>query len=181
MNAKRAVRNELFNTAHFENHPLTFTMPHLAHVAERHRRSGACHADPLGLGPCRFKPTSHFIAGAIEYKKAVGRCVGVFASHLWKPRLAGLHDLVQVLEGTVLDLNWLNFVPMNNPFNTKHCLLSSPHFAREALRRRLLLPIWAHVGAGRVLGLHEWPPLPPRSRPIVDFADGHPVVRGYVK
>ena len=92
-----------------------------------------------------------------------------------------LHDLVQVLEGTVLDLNWLNFVPMNNPFNTKHCLLSSPHFAREALRRRLLLPIWAHVGAGRVLGLHEWPPLPPRSRPIVDFADGHPVVRGYVK
>jgi hypothetical protein len=38
------------------------------------------------------------------------------ASHLGKPRLAGLHDFVQDLEGAVLDLNWLSFAPMHNPF-----------------------------------------------------------------
>jgi hypothetical protein len=50
----------------------------------------------------------------------------VLASHLGKPRLAGLHDFVQVLDGIVFDRNWLNFVPMNNPFNTKHSCPSSP-------------------------------------------------------
>ena len=49
------------------------------------------------------------------------------ASHLGKPRLAGLHDFVQVLEGAVLDLNWLSFAPMHNPFDTKHSCLTNPN------------------------------------------------------
>jgi hypothetical protein len=61
------------------------------------------------------------------------------ASHLGKPRLAGLHDFVQVLEGAVLDLNWLSFAPMHNPFDTKHsCLSSNTHVShRHCLPVRL--------------------------------------------
>ena len=110
-------------------------------LAPRHRWSGACHADPLGLGPCRFKPASHFIACAIKHEETVGGCVRVPASHLWKPRLARLDDFVQVLEETILDFNWLSFTPVNNPFNSKHLCLSSPHLASQARLRRLLLPV----------------------------------------
>jgi hypothetical protein len=39
---------------------------------------------PLELWSGRFKPASHFMAGAIEYKKAIGRCAEVLASHLGK-------------------------------------------------------------------------------------------------
>jgi hypothetical protein len=67
------------------------------------------------------------------------------ASHLGKPRLAGLHDFVQVLEGAVLDLNWLSFAPMHNPFDTKHSCLSSPLLAGEARLRRLLFPVRPHI------------------------------------
>jgi hypothetical protein len=74
------------------------------------------------------------------------------ASHLGKPRLAGLHDFVQVLEGAVLDLNWLSFAPMHNPFDTKHsCLSSNTHVShrhclpgRLALRL-LLFPVRPHI------------------------------------
>ena len=38
-----------------------------------------------------------------------------------------LHDFVQVLEGAVLDLNWLSFAPMHNPFDTKHSCLTNPN------------------------------------------------------
>jgi hypothetical protein len=78
----------------------------------------------LGHGANRFKPASHFIA-VVEHEKAIGRCVGVLASHLGKPRLAKFHDFVQVLEGKVLDLNWLSFVSMSNPLNAKHPCLSA--------------------------------------------------------
>jgi hypothetical protein len=96
---------------------------------------------PLGLGPSRFEPASHFIAGAIKYEEAVGGRVGVPVSHLGKPRLARLDDFVQVLEDTILDFNWLSFMPVNNPFNAKHSCLSSPHLASQARLRRLFLPV----------------------------------------
>jgi hypothetical protein len=67
------------------------------------------------------------------------------ASHLGKPRLTGFHDFVQVLEGAVLDLDRLIFVPMNNPLNAKHSFLSPPHLPGQALAGRLFFPIRAHV------------------------------------
>jgi hypothetical protein len=49
----------------------------------------------LVFGSSRFEPAAHFIAGVVKHEKAVGRCVGVLASHLGKPRPAGFHELVQ--------------------------------------------------------------------------------------
>lgn len=95
-------------------------------MAQRRLASGRA----LALWPARGEPASHFNAGAIEYEKAVGRGVGVFSFHLGESRLAGLHNFVQVLVRTILDLNWISFLSMNNPLDIEHAL---PLFA-TALR-----------------------------------------------
>ena len=60
----------------------------------------------LGFGSSRLEPAAHFVAGAVEHEKAIGRCVGILASHLGKSSLTGLHEFVQVLNDTILDLSW---------------------------------------------------------------------------
>jgi hypothetical protein len=44
-------------------------------------------------GASQLKPASHFLAGAIEYMKPIGRCAGVLASHLGKAVLGRIQQL----------------------------------------------------------------------------------------
>jgi hypothetical protein len=89
------------------------------HFAERLRRVNRRLHGGLLFGASRFEPASHFITGVVEHKKAIGGCVGILESHLGKPPPAGFHESIQVLNDTMLYLNGLSFVAMNNPVHAK--------------------------------------------------------------
>jgi hypothetical protein len=75
----------------------------------------------IALGKCPSpKPTANFLTLVVENDKPVWRRFWIFALHQFHPVTAGRDERVDVADAEGFALDWLGFVPVDNPLHREH-------------------------------------------------------------